>query len=134
MKFTKQSLNTILLATFFIGLGVVLGAMGSHLFKSILSQKGMITFETGLRYQLLHGLALLFLGLLQKDFYRDHYFNKVSYLFSTGILFFSGNCYIYAFSQIKLFAHLVPIGGFMFIFGWALLFFKIRSLKSKSFS
>jgi len=133
MKFTRQSLNTMLLAISFIGLGVLFGAMGAHLFKNILSIKGMGTFNTGLRYQVIHGLALLFLSLLQKEYYRDHYFNKIAYLFSFGILFFSGNCYLLAFTQVSLFAHFVPIGGLMFLLGWILLFLKIRSLKFEGF-
>lgn len=46
------------------GVGVTLGAVGTHSLKTQLSQGSLVIFETGIRYQMYHALGLLFIGLL----------------------------------------------------------------------
>ena len=108
-----------------MAVGISLGAVGAHLLKGKVPELALETFETGVRYQIYHSLALLFLSgklIKEKRVYSI-------YMFMLGIFFFSFNCYIYAVTQIKTFAMLVPIGGFFFIFGWIVLLFEIKKLK-----
>ena len=42
---------------------IILGAFGSHLLKEILSKNKLTSFETGIRYQMFHGLTILMLSL-----------------------------------------------------------------------
>ena len=44
-------------------IGVAAGAFGAHGLRPILSEKMMTVFETGVRYHLVHALAMLIAGL-----------------------------------------------------------------------
>jgi hypothetical protein len=44
--------------------GVALGAFGAHALRARLSAEHLAVFETGVRYQLLHALALVLIGVL----------------------------------------------------------------------
>ena len=50
-------------AIFFAVTAVALGALGAHALKEILTESQLHSFETGVRYQLFHALALLVLAL-----------------------------------------------------------------------
>ena len=108
-------------------LAVLLGAFGAHGLKEILDIKAMSTFKTGVTYQFYHGLGLLALGLTSKVL--DIRLEKSAFLFILGICLFSFNCYLYAFTQIKVIAMIIPLGGLSFIFGW--IFFIIAVSKSE---
>ena len=107
-----------------MAMAVTLGAVGAHLLKDKLPLKYFVTFETGIRYQIYHSLALLWLSDKLSNSKRI----ITPYLFIAGIIFFSLNCILYAVTQEKFFALLVPIGGFCFIFGWIFLIFEIKNL------
>ncbi|MBA2405833.1 MAG: DUF423 domain-containing protein, partial [Bdellovibrionales bacterium] len=53
--------------------------------------------------------------------------NASFYAFVVGILLFSFNCYFYVLSGMKIFAMIVPVGGLLFVIGWAI--FAWRALK-----
>ena len=114
----------LLAGVFFLGTAVMLGAFGAHALKQHLSEKYLETFQTGVTYQYYHGLALLFLGLLSKQFTSLNT-NLSFYSFSVGILLFCFNCYLYATTQTKIFAMIVPFGGILFIIGWCGLFYQL---------
>ena len=44
-------------------IAIILGAFGAHALKKVLSTEQLVTFETGVRYQMYHALFLLFIGL-----------------------------------------------------------------------
>ncbi len=46
------------------GVAVALGAFGAHALRDRLSPADLAVFETGVRYQMFHALALLAVGLL----------------------------------------------------------------------
>ena len=53
------------------GLAVLLGAFGAHALKGLLTPEKLVIFETGVRYQFMHGLALVALAMhLQQN--NDH--------------------------------------------------------------
>ena len=108
-----------LFASISMAIAISLGAVGAHALEKTLSLKALSTFETGIKYQIYHSLALLFLGLniSTKAESEKLYFRSMN-LFIIGIFLFSGNCIIYALTEIKTFAMIVPIGGFSFIGGW----------------
>ena len=117
-----QNIKIFKLATLLMGISVALGAAVAHALENTLTTKALETFQTGARYQLYHALGLLILSTIK--------LNKGSlrlvYLMIFGTFFFSGNCYIYAFTQQKIFAHLVPLGGISIIVSWLGLFFTIK--------
>lgn len=68
-------------------LAVCFGAMGAHALKPILSAEQLQSFETGIRYQFIHGIVILFLPTLNNYFSEKH-IKQASLLFILGILFF----------------------------------------------
>jgi len=119
----------VLMGCFFLFLAVALGAFGAHGLQDALSTKNMTTFKTGVSYHFYHGTALILTGIIQHIF-QDLNLEKVALAFCMGIIFFSFNCYLYAITNLKAFAMIVPIGGVFFLLGWALLSIKLyRSLK-----
>jgi len=44
---------------------VVLGAFGAHALKEILTPEQLVSFETGVRYQMYHAIVLLFVALFE---------------------------------------------------------------------
>lgn len=108
----------LILGGSFAGLAVALGAFGAHALKSVLEATNrMATFETGVKYQFYHALALLVLGLLMQKF--DHrMFTWAGYSFVAGIILFSGSLYILSLSGVAKWGAVTPLGGIAFIIGW----------------
>ncbi|WP_372655022.1 DUF423 domain-containing protein [Halobacteriovorax sp.] len=127
----KRTNHKIIAGALLMALAVALGAMGAHAFEKTLSVKNLATFKTGVEYHMLHAFGLIFLGIMDKVF--SDRFRIESTLFVLGIILFSFNCYIYALTEIKVFALLIPVGGVTFIMGWlslGLRFFKISRKNS----
>lgn len=108
----------LILGGSFAGLAVALGAFGAHALKSVLEVTNrMETFETGIKYQFYHALALLVLGLLMQKF--DHrMFTWAGYSFVAGIILFSGSLYILSLSGVTKWGAVTPLGGIAFLIGW----------------
>ena len=71
------------------GLGVAIGAFGAHALKETLEATNRVgTFETAVKYQIYHALALILLGILMQRF--DHrLFTWAGYSFIIGTVLFS---------------------------------------------
>ena len=110
-------------------LAVIFGAFGAHALKEKLGVEDLKTFETGVRYQIIHVLVLLLVNMYA-DF-SQKVKNTISLFFFLGILFFSGSLYAITALQIdpKTIWFITPLGGLFFILGWAKLsisFFKAK--------
>ena len=110
--------NILLFGGITLFLAVLLGAFGAHGLKNILEAKQMITFKTGVTYQFYHGIGLIVLALVSKVYSVN--LSKSALLFTLGTVLFSLNCYLYAVTQIKIIAMIIPLGGLSFIIGWLL--------------
>ena len=108
----------LILGSSFAGLAVAIGAFGAHALKSILESTNRLeTFETGVKYQFYHALALIVLGLLMQKF--DHrMFTWAGYGFIIGTILFSGSLYILSLSGITKWGAVTPLGGVAFLIGW----------------
>ena len=94
--------------------GVALGAFGAHGLKDILSANGTAAiWQTAVFYQLVHAVASLWAADRKPS---------VARLWAAGTLFFSGSLYALALTNIKWIGAITPIGGLLFLIGWALLF------------
>lgn len=123
--------NTYLAIAAFLGvLTVVLGAFGAHSLKEKLDVDSMQSFETGVRYMMYHVLAIL---LIQNSSQLDQKSrNRISQLFLTGVLFFSGSIFVITTGLVSA-SHIwfiTPLGGLLFIIGWCIL--AISFLRSKN--
>ena len=112
----------------FAALGVIAGAFGSHLLEDILTTERLATFEVAVRYQMYHALALLGIGF-SKESKR---YRASGYLFIAGILVFSGSLYLLILTDTPWLGAITPIGGVLFITGWAALLFLSRKSETQS--
>lgn len=107
----------------FCFLAVSIGAFGAHALKDTLISNGyQSTFETGVKFQFYHGLALLIVALLSRH-YKSKNLVYAAYCFIIGILLFSGSLYFLSLTGHKNLGIITPFGGVSFIVGWILLFF-----------
>lgn len=111
--------NTLRLAAVLGALSVGIGAFGAHGLAAFLAQTGRAaTFETAVRYQFYHTLALGLVGILYLRHPRLRALGGVAACFAGGILVFSGSLYALVFSGIKWLGAITPIGGILMIVGW----------------
>ena len=115
-----MSRRFVLLGAVFALLGVAGGAFGAHSLKAILAPEMLAVFETGIRYQMYHALALLFVGLAG-DRHASPHLRRAGWLFVTGIALFSGSLYVLSLSGVRWLGAVTPLGGAAFIAGWAFL-------------
>lgn len=101
-------------------LAVAFGAFGAHSLREIVTPERLQTFETGVRYQMYHALALLVMSALPLKNYR------AAWLLLIGTIIFSGSLYILVLSDIGIFGAITPIGGVLQIIGWAMLIFSFK--------
>lgn len=107
----------IFLGCVWAAIGVGLGAFGAHALKETLTASGKLeTWETGVRYQILHALALIAFGLFRE---RNPGRDFPAPLFLLGSVFFSGSIYALSFDFMKaLMGPITPLGGLLMILGW----------------
>ncbi len=99
-------------------LGVGLGAFGAHALQHKLSPERLATFETGVRYQLAHALALfvvVFLRTIGPDTFSESF---AGVAFVAGIGLFCGSLYMLAVTGVRKWGMVTPFGGLCFLAGW----------------
>ncbi len=123
----------LILGSLFAMLSVVFGAFGAHYLKTIFTPELLSSFETGVKYQMYHSLALLFTGIISMNIHQKA--KLITILFTTGIILFSGSIYALCILKSNLqiglggLGILTPIGGLFFIMGWGLLALNIAKSK-----
>jgi len=101
-------------------LGVGLGAFGAHGLRARLSPDMLAVFETGVRYQMYHALALVALATMMNRF-DGRLVHLAGWSFVVGIVLFSGSLYLLALTGVRILGAVTPFGGIAFILGWACL-------------
>ncbi len=103
--------------------------MRAHGLRKSLEAAGRFdTFETAVRYQFFHTLALLGIGLLLLARPELRSLGTVAWLWLGGILVFSGSLYVLCLTGITKLGAVTPIGGVLFIAGWIMLALAARQL------
>lgn len=100
--------------------GVALGAFGAHGLKSRVTADLLAVFETGVRYQMYHALALLAVGWIATRT-PGPWVSASGWLFLAGIVIFSGSLYVMTLTGAKWLGAITPLGGLCFILGWLVL-------------
>lgn len=110
----------------FAAFAVMLGAFAAHAIKSRVSVDTLAVFETGVRYQMYHSLAIIITGIL----YKELPFKSIIWagrLFIAGIILFSTSLYLLTYFKAVENANMLwlgaitPFGGVCFILGWGFL-------------
>lgn len=102
-------------------LGVALGAFGAHGLRERLTPDLLAVWKTAVEYQFYHALALLLVGLLASQ-RPSIALTNAGICFALGVLIFSGSLYTLALSGQRWLGAITPLGGLLFLAGWALLF------------
>ena len=108
---------------FFAVTAVASGALGAHTLKKVLTESQLHSFETGVRHQLFHALALLILALNTEKF-NQHLkkFNLNDYRY---ILFFISIQDVVGIS-LSFLGSITHIRELLLISSWLVLFFSIK--------
>jgi uncharacterized membrane protein YgdD (TMEM256/DUF423 family) len=109
-------------ASFLAALTIGIGAFGAHGLEKLVEGDALASFETGVRYQMYHAIALLILGFATAI--PAHTRKWVFWSFILGIILFSGSIYLLVLKEVLPFdpsflGPITPIGGVLLIFGWA---------------
>ncbi len=113
----------IITAAFIGASTVALGAFAAHSLKAKLPAESLQIFETAVRYQFYHVVALLATGILYKEF-PFKLLQWAGRLFIAGIILFSDSLYVLSIakpSTINWIGAITPFGGLCFIGGWLLI-------------
>lgn len=102
-------------------IGVTLGAFGAHGLRRRLTTESMATFETSVRYQMYHALAMMAASIASGQWTSSGLPGAAGWLFVLGTLLFSGSLYLLALTQKRWLGAITPFGGLAFIAGWVCL-------------
>lgn len=121
-------------AAAFGAIAVVLGALGAHALKARLDADSLKSFETAVRYQAWHAIALLALGAIS---FNLKFRKAIVICWILGVFLFSGSIYLLSTAAITgihwpFLGPITPIGGLVFITGWVLLF--LSAIRAKDYS
>lgn len=116
-------MNWMAIGALFAFLGVALGAFGAHALRTRITPRDLEIFDVAVRYQLTHALALLITGLIL--WWRGLDVSRLlvitPWLFTAGIILFSGSLYVLVLTGKRWLGAITPIGGVLFLAGWLLL-------------
>jgi uncharacterized membrane protein YgdD (TMEM256/DUF423 family) len=102
------------------GIAVAAGAFGAHGLRDRLAPDMLAVFETAVRYQMYHALALLAVAWAAVR-WPESSAVVAGWLFVVGIVVFSGSLYVLALSGVRWLGAITPLGGLCFLGGWSVL-------------
>lgn len=101
-------------------LAVALGAFAAHGLRNKLTPEMLTIFETGVRYQMYHALALLGVAWASTR-WPGGSITAAGWLFILGTIIFSGSLYLLSLTGVRWLGAITPIGGAAFLLGWLVL-------------
>lgn len=123
----------VTLAAFFGLVAIILGAFGAHGLKKVLTAEQLVSFETGVRYQMYHALFLLLIS--QLNVLADKHKRTIGILTTIGVFLFSGSIFLLSTQELsgidfRFLGPITPVGGVFLILSW--FFTAFYSMKQKS--
>ncbi len=100
---------------------VLAGAFGAHALRMHLSPEALQTWETAVRYQIYHALALLVVTIGRPRSLPAGPVRVAAWSWVVGIVLFSGSLYLLALSGVRWLGAVTPVGGIALLVGWAAL-------------
>lgn len=106
--------------------GIIFGAFGAHRLKRILAPEVLHSFETGVKYQLIHAVVLLFIGFHFN--FIDFTERMIASCMIIGVILFSFSIYALCYAKaknlnLKFLGPVTPVGGLLLMTGWGLLLY-----------
>jgi len=126
--------NIVITAAVLAAVTIGLGAFGAHGLKQMIDAKSIGVFETAVRYQMYHVLAIFVLGFTNLIPIATKRWTFRFFIF--GIILFSGSLYLLSLNEVisfdtSIIGFITPIGGVLFIIGWLRLAYGMYKLKSE---
>ncbi|HEX5354062.1 MAG TPA: DUF423 domain-containing protein [Rhodanobacteraceae bacterium] len=94
---------------------VLLGALGAHALRHDVSAPMLDVWQTAVRFQFWHALALAVCALVPR---RSHAAHLAAILFALGIVLFCGSLYALALGAPAAVGVVTPLGGLALVVGW----------------
>lgn len=101
------------------------GAFGAHALREQISPELLVVFETGIRYQMYHALALIGVAGLVQLLPSERLLVKSGWLFVLGIVLFTGSLSSLSLTGLRWWGMITPFGGLAFLIGWSCLFYSV---------
>ncbi len=113
-------MNWMVVGALLAFLGVALGAFGSHGLRNRIDAGDLETWETAVRYHLVHALAILVAGLILwwRGLDAPRLLSLTPWLLTAGTALFSGSLYLLAVTKRRWLGALTPLGGTLLLAGW----------------
>ena len=105
---------------------VAAGAFGAHALRNRLAPDLLAIFETAVRYQMYHALALIGSAWIVTRWPAPQAV-WAGWLFLGGTVIFSGSLYILALTGVRGWGAVTPVGGLAFILAWGCLTWAIAA-------
>ncbi len=112
---------TLSCGAIFGALAVVAGAFAAHSLKLYLTESSLSIWQTAVKYQMYHSLALIAIAILMKLQTEDQssgWLKASTIAFIIGVVLFSGSLYVLSLTTISWLGVITPIGGLSLIIGW----------------
>ena len=118
------------IASFSGALSVMLGAFGAHALKNVLTESQLNSFETGVKYQIIHSLLLFILMFI--PIITEPQKKKIGNVLIAGIICFSGSIYLLTLEVVpsKFIWFVTPLGGLLLLVSWLMI--GVYALKQKT--
>ena len=126
-----MSRRVLLAAAILGGTGVALGAFGAHALKARLSPGDLAIFETGVRYQMYHALALAAIATWLER-HPSAALWWAARLMLIGTVVFSVTLYVLSLTGARWLGAVTPLGGLALIAGWVALALSAARLDIKT--
>ena len=119
----------IKIAIFLILTSVVFGAFGAHKLQDLLNEDQINSFNTGIKYQMIHGISLLILSLNYKTFTKK--ITIILKIMILGTILFSFSIYLLNLKDLinlptNFIGPITPIGGVLIIISWIMLILNVN--------
>ncbi len=108
--------------------GIVLGALGAHALKALLTESQLVSFETAVRYQMVMAFFFLFSALLP---IKENQQRGLFLMALVSVFLFSGSIYILSMQDVwqinaRFLGPVTPLGGLAMIAAWIWMPFAVK--------
>jgi len=112
------------ISSFLMALGIALGAFGAHGLKSVLDERMLEVYKTGVQYHFYNTLGLFAATIIFS--FKETKKKYISlFIILIGMLIFSFSLYILTIFNMPMLGIITPIGGTLLIIGWLTLCYSI---------
>jgi uncharacterized membrane protein YgdD (TMEM256/DUF423 family) len=133
---TKAMTKRYLITTSILGMwGIVMGILFTQIFSGEISPASQGKYLFAIVFHLIHVVAMLAITFMNR-FVARAYLNIIYYLFTAGILLYSGSLYLISTEELTniilgFMGTLTPLGGLSLVIGWGVLLFTGVTYKHK---